>query len=65
MKVIKGNRRLLEHAVLKTLMSPATSEEIDKAIAKLKPQGQLKLVTSKLYARVKKPWIELTLSVPS
>lgn len=53
MKLIKGNRRLLELEVLKTLMSPATSEEIDIAIAKLKPQGQLRLVSSKLNKKIK------------
>ncbi len=47
MKVIQGDRRVLEKSVLNVLMNPtATSKELDAAVNKLKPTGALKLVCS-------------------
>lgn len=46
MKVINGNRKILEKKIVQILMSDASNVEIDAEINKLKPVGRLKLVTT-------------------
>ncbi len=47
LELVKCNRRKLEKAVLRTLISPtASSVELDEAVARLKPTGKLKLATN-------------------
>ena len=47
MKIIQGNRSVLEQRVLKTLISPiSTSKDLDEAVERLKPAGTLRLISS-------------------
>lgn len=55
MKVINGNRRELEKKIVHILMSNASNEEINTEIDRLKPIGQLKLVTSTTNCRSIEP----------
>jgi hypothetical protein len=48
MKLIKGERSELEQSVLKVLMDPgATHTQMDEAMRKLAPRGELRLVSGK------------------
>ena len=46
MKVINGNRKALEQEVLSLLMRETDETIMDAALDKLRPAGQLRLVTS-------------------
>ncbi len=46
MKIIKGNRRELEKALLKMLVQKNIPDEFDALASRLQPQGKLKLVPS-------------------